>query len=68
MGRLLYPGSERGTTLWARKISGLAEILDTNFQHLSHNALYRTSDLLRKYKKEIEVSLAEQERRLYSLK
>jgi hypothetical protein len=23
MGRLLYPGSERGTALWARKISGL---------------------------------------------
>jgi transposase len=67
IGRLLYPGSERETTLWARKISGLAEILDTNFQHLSHNALYRTSDLLRKYKKEIEVYLAEQERRLYSL-
>jgi len=67
IGRLLYPGSERGTALWARKISGLAEIVDTNFQHLSHNALYRTSDLLQKYKKEVEAYLAEEERRLYSL-
>jgi len=67
MGRLLYPGSERGIVLWARKISGLAEILDTNFQHLSHNALYRTSDLLQEYKKEVEAYLTEEERRLYSL-
>jgi hypothetical protein len=59
IGRLLYPGSERKTALWARRISGPGEILDTNLEHLPNNALYRTSDLLQEKQREIEIRLAE---------
>lgn len=67
IGRLLYPRSERKTALWAKRISGLGEILNTNLEHLPNNALYRTSDLLQEKQRQIETRLAERERGLYSL-
>jgi transposase len=67
IGRLLHPGSERDTALWAKLISGLGELLGTDFQHLSNNILYRISDLLVEHKENIEKRLAEQERALYCL-
>jgi transposase len=67
IGRLLHPGSERDTALWAKLISGLGELLGADFQHLSNNILYRISDLLVEHKESIEKRLAEQERALYSL-
>ncbi len=54
VGKLVHPGSERQTRKWAQHLSGLDELLDTNFQHLSNNALYRISDLLFKHKSAIE--------------
>lgn len=62
IGRLLHPASERETAFWGKDISALGELMDTNFQHLSNNALYRTSDALLRNRDEIERRLAERGR------
>jgi hypothetical protein len=67
IGRLVHPASERETTLWGKKISALPELLGADFEHLSNNALYRTSDQLVKHSHEIEKGLAERERNLFHL-
>ena len=67
VGKLVYPASERRTRAWAQHISGLDELLDTDFTHLSNNALYRSSDLLLRYKNQIERHLKLKERDLFSL-
>jgi transposase len=67
IGRLLHPSSERDTTLWGKKISALDELLGTNFQHLSNNALYRLSDELVKHRDEIEKHLSQNERDIFHL-
>ncbi|MFH1006415.1 MAG: IS1634 family transposase [Candidatus Latescibacterota bacterium] len=68
VGKLVYPASERRTRAWAQHISGLDELLETDFTHLSNNALYRSSDLLLSYKNQIERHLKLKERDLFSLK
>jgi len=68
VGKLVHPSSEKQTREWAQHISGLDELLNTNFQHLSNNALYRVSDLLFKHKSAIEKHLRGTERELFSLK
>jgi hypothetical protein len=68
VGRLVNPGSELSTSEWARNISGIDELLGTDFSYLSHNALYRISDLLYENKEEIENHLNNRERNLFSLK
>lgn len=68
VGKLVYPASERRTRSWAQQLSGLDELLDTDFTHLSNNALYRSSDLLLTYKDQIERHLKSKERDLFSLK
>ena len=67
VGRLVHPASERETAHWGRGISALQELLGTDFQHLSNNALYRTSDHLVKHRDEIEKGLAERERDIFNL-
>lgn len=67
IGRLVHPGSELKTADWARHLSGIGELLGVDFSHLSHNALYRISDVLLEHKVEIESYLAESERNLFSL-
>jgi transposase len=67
IGRLVHPASERETTLWGKKISALPELLGADFEHLSNNALYRTSDQLVEHSHEIEKGLAERERNLFHL-
>jgi transposase len=67
VGRLVRPGSERQTRAWAQELSGLDELLGTDFRHLSHNALYRVSDLLLEQKPAIEEHLQRRERDLFSL-
>jgi transposase len=67
IGRLLHPTSERGTALWAERISGLGELLGANFQHLGNNSLYRTSDRLVEHRDEIERRLAQREKGLFHL-
>ena len=68
IGRMLHPGSERETAAWGTHTSALGEILDTDFRHLSNNALYRVSDELVRHREEIETALAERERQAYGLK
>lgn len=67
VGRLVQPSSERATVEWAKYISGLNELLGTQFKQLSHNAVYRMSDKLFEHKEEIEEALRDQEKGLFSL-
>jgi transposase len=67
VGRLVHPGSELKTADWARHLSGIGELLGVDFSQLSHNALYRISDLLLKHKEGIETYLAHAEKDLFSL-
>ena len=66
-GRLLSPGSERATKDWIQNISGIGELLGTDYKNLSNNAPYRISDLLLKHKLDIEQHLQQQEEKLFSL-
>ena len=68
IGRLVNPGSERSTREWAMHRSGMDRLLNTNFQNLSNNALYRISDLIYDHKKEIENHLQAVEQELFNLK
>jgi len=67
VGRLLNPGSELSTYEWGLKISGMDELLNTNFKNYSLSGLYRTSELLYKNKDKIEEYLREEEKNIYSL-
>jgi transposase len=67
VGRLVRPGSERQTRAWAQELSGLDELLGTDFRHLSHNALYRIADRLLAHKPAIEEHLQRRERDLFLL-
>ena len=67
IGRLVHPASERETAHWGKGISALGELLGADFQHLSNNALYRTSDQLLEHRDEIEKGLAERERDIFHL-
>jgi transposase len=68
IGRLLHPDSERETALWGQHISALGALLGADYEHLSHNALYRISDQLYLKRDHIEAALAEREREAYGLK
>lgn len=67
IGRLVHPGSERHLHDWAQNISGLDELIKTDFERLSLNSLYNVSDLLYKHKNEIEKHLRLRENDLFSL-
>lgn len=68
ISRMISPGSERHTHFWAKNISGLDEIIGTDFSQLSLNTLYEVSDNLYVYKEEIEDFLSRKERSLFNLK
>ena len=44
IGRMAEPASERATYEWLTKSSGLGELIDTQFEAMSHMQLYRASD------------------------
>jgi len=67
LGRLIFPGSERRTGLWIKRLSGLGELLGTDFNEISRNSLYEISDLIYQNKEEIEKHLSEQEQDLFKL-
>lgn len=54
IGRLVHPGSERHLHRWAQHISGLEELIGTDFNSLSLNSLYKMTDKLYAHKTEIE--------------
>jgi transposase len=68
LGRMLEPGSENATAIWARTLTGLGELLGTDFSRLSHNALYRITDQIYKHKDVIEQRLRENECSIFNLK
>jgi len=67
VGRLVSPGSERHTHLWAQKVSGLDELLNTDFSRLSKNTLYKVGIKILENKEAIEDHLRHRERDLFSL-
>ena len=67
IGRLVHPGSERHLHRWAQHLSGLDELIGTNFGRLSLNSLYKVTDLLYTHKDEIEAHLRRRENDLFSL-
>ena len=67
IGRLVHPGSERHLHEWAQNISGLDELIHTDFAQLSLNSLYKVSDLLYENKTAIEAHLRIKEKDLFSL-
>lgn len=67
IGRLVHPGSERHLHGWAQHLSGLDELINTDFSHLSLNSLYKVTDLLIEHKDEIEAHLRARENDLFSL-
>jgi transposase len=67
VGKLVHPGSERRTRRWAKNLSAIDELLNTDFSYLSNNVLYRISDLLLLHQDMIEQHLAQREKDLFSL-
>ena len=67
IGRLVQPGSERHLHRWAQHLSGLDELIKTDFNHLSLNSLYKVTDLIYEHKTEIEAHLRARENDLFSL-
>lgn len=67
IGRLVHPGSERHLHRWAQHLSGLDELIGTDFTRLSLNSLYKVTDLLFAHKDEIEAHLRTRENDLFAL-
>ena len=65
--KIIDPGSERATHIWLKEISGIDELIDTDFSHLSQDKVYKVSDKLLKHKEEIEEHLSWKERHLFNL-
>jgi len=65
--RLINPASERKTHIWLKEISGIDELMGTDFSKLSQDRVYKVSDMLLKKKKAIEKHLSFKERNLFNL-
>jgi len=65
--RLIAPSSERAAHRWLKEITGLEDLLGTDFSDLSQDRVYKVSDKLLQHKKEIEEHLRIKERSLFSL-
>jgi len=65
--RLINPASERKTHIWLKEMSGIDELMDTDFTKLSQDRVYKVSDMLLKEKKAIEEHLSFKERNLFNL-
>lgn len=65
VGRAVHPDSERATNTWLRNISGLGELLDFDFNRITHNRLYRISDKLLTHKTVLEQHLEQVEQQFH---
>ena len=65
--RLLAPASERATHLWLQSHTALDDLLETRFESLSQDRMYRVSDMLLRNKAGIETHLQNRERNLFNL-
>ncbi|MEK6574205.1 MAG: IS1634 family transposase [Chloroflexota bacterium] len=66
LNRLVHPSSELAMPAWIRT-TALPDILETDFENLAEDALYRQLDKLHPQRVAIESALAERERTLFSL-
>jgi len=57
IGRMAAPGSELATWDWLQTHSALGELLEVDFNAMSHMSLYRASDLLMRHRSAIEAHL-----------
>ena len=67
IGRMAVPGSELATWGWLKNESGLAEILEFDFEAMSLMSLYRASDLLLRHQTSIEAFIFDHVRSLFAL-
>jgi hypothetical protein len=65
--RLLAPTSERATHLWLQNETSLDDLMDTSFEPLSQDRVYKVSDMLLSNKDAIESHLQNRERHLFNL-
>lgn len=65
--RLLAPTSERATHLWLQNETSLDDLMDTSFEPLSQDRVYKVSDMLLSNKEAIETHLQIRERHLFNL-
>jgi len=65
--RMVHPSSERETARWLRETSGLDELLEADFSHISDYTLHRIADKLSANKEQIEKQLAKNSRDLFAL-
>ncbi len=65
--KLIDPSSERAAHLWLKEMSGIDELMDTDFSELSQYRVYQVSDNLLKHKEEIEKYLNQKECNLFKL-
>jgi transposase len=68
IARASSPNSERSTYHWLRHHSGLGELIDFNFNHISLNKLYQISDTLLSHKTLLENHLEMMEESLHEYK
>ena len=68
VSRLLFPCSERKTHVWLQEMSGINELMGTDFDKLSQDMVYKASDMLLKHKEEIEKHLTMRACSLFNLK
>jgi transposase len=67
VGKLCLPSSERATHKWLQTISGIDELLETDFSQLSQKLVYQATDNLLRNKDVIEQKLEQKEQDLFSL-
>jgi len=66
LNRLIHPASELAMPDWVRS-TALSDMLQTDFQRLAEDALYRNLDKLHPQRVTIEAALAEREKTLFGL-
>lgn len=67
IGRIAQPASELATWNWLQTQSALGELLEVDFNGMSHMRLYRASDLLMQHREAIEKHVFGTLRTLFSL-
>ena len=65
--RLIAPSSERATHVWLQTMTGIEDLLETDFSNIPQDRVYKVSDMLLRHKTEIEEHLRSKECRLFHL-
>jgi len=65
--RLVVPSSERAAHVWLQRMTGIEDLLETDFSDLSQDRVYKVSDMLLRRKTEIEEYLRVRECSLFNM-